>query len=326
MTSRQKARRIDTLLLFGLPASGKSEVRRHMSTVSPEVAESDFHLGPTVQLDDFPYVHFMVRISEVMEDLGHEPAFWESGSERFRDLRDLGTLVHLLNEDYAALNATRVPAVGSPGKWIVDRLETARGLARMPGPFSLLDEGDRTAVVAAIEDEAALFAAEWSVRSRPPGSTVVIEFARGGPEGSNLPLDPPHGYAHSLSLLSAEILRRAAVLYLWVTPEDSRRRNQERARPGEEGSILHHGVPETAMRAYYGIDDMEWLIDQSEQPGTITVRAHESTFHLPIARFDNRRHLTLFQPDDSTAWPSRQDEEVHAALREAFARLVTRPA
>lgn len=316
------AKLIDTLLVLGLPACGKSVVRQYLSTVSPEVAKSDFHLGPTVQLDDFPYVHFMLRISEVMEDMGQAPAFFQSGEEQFKDLRDWGTLIHLLNEDYAALNTTRVPAVNSPGKWILDRLETARALAGAPAPFSLLDKGDRTAVVTAIENEAARFAAEWSARSRPPSSTVVIEFARGGPKGSNLPLDPPYGYAHSLSLLSAEMLRRAAVLYLWVTPEESRRRNQERARPGENGSILHHCVPETVMKAYYGIDDMGWLIDQSEQPGTITVRTHESIFYLPIARFDNRRNLPLFEHGDATTkLAGRQSEEVHAALREAFAGL-----
>jgi hypothetical protein len=317
---------IDTLLLLGLPACGKSVIRRYLSTVSPEVAESDFHLGPTVQLDDFPYVHFMVRIDEILEDLGHGRTFLESGAEHFRDLREWGTLVHLLNQDYAALNASREPVVRQPGEWIVNRLETARTLAGVSAPFSHLEKGTRTAVVAAIDSEAAPFAAEWSTRTRPPGSTVVIEFARGGPEGSNLPLDPPHGYAHSLSLLSPEMLRRAAVLYLWVTPEDSRRRNQERARPGEDGSILHHGVPETVMRAQFGIDDMRWLIDHSEQPGTISVAAHDSTFHVPFACFDNRRELTLFQRDDPTTWPPRQAEEIHAALHEAFAGLVTNPA
>jgi len=314
---------IDTLLLLGLPASGKSVIRRYLSTVSPGVAESDFHLGPTVQLDDFPYVHFMLRIDEVMEDLGHGRAFFESGVEHFRDW---GTLVHLLNEDYAAVNALRVRAVKQPGRWIVNRLEAARTLARMPVPFTQLNEGARSEVVTIIESEAAAFAAEWSTRRRPPGSTLVIELARGGPEGSDLPLDPPYGYSHSLSLLSEEILRRAAVLYLRVTPEDSRRRNEKRARPGEDGSILHHGVPETVMRAQYGIDDMEWIIDHSEQHGTITVVAHDSTFHLPVACFDNRHELALFQRDDPTTWPPRQAEELHGALREAFAGLVTHPA
>jgi hypothetical protein len=268
----------------------------------------------------------MWRISEVMEELGHEPAFIEFAGMQFRDLRDWGTLIHLLNEDYTALSGPRHPAVTPAGRWIMDRFETARSLAQMPAPFSQLDEGTRTAVATAIEEEAASFAAKWSVRSRLPGSTVVIEFARGGPEGSDLPLDPPHGYAHSLSQLSAEILRRAAVLYVWVTPEDSRRRNKQRAQPGAEGSILHHGVPERAMKANYGIDDMGWLIDHCEQPGTITVQAHDSTFHLPVACFDNRRDLTLFELDDPATWPPKEVDQVHNALQEAFAGLIPHPA
>ena len=322
LTSSLMAQRIDTLLLLGLPACGKSVIRRYLSSVSQEVAELTFHVGmPTVQLDDFPYVHLMWRISQVTEDLGHEPVFFDSTRESFRDLRDFGTLIHLLNEDYAALGVQRLPAVRSPGKWIVDRLETAHVLAGMSAPFSQLDEGARTAVAAAIEDEAAPFAAQWCARSRPPDSTVVIELARGGPEGSDLPLDSPYGYAHALSLLSAELLHRAAILYVSVTPQDSRRRNRDRARPGAHGSILHHGVPEKAMRAAYGIDDLGWLIDHSDQPGTITVPAHESTFHLPAACFDNRRDLALFQREDPATWPTREVAQVHAALREAFGGL-----
>jgi hypothetical protein len=316
------APRIDTLLLLALPASGKSVLRRYLATLPPELVESEFHLGPMVQLDDFPYVHFMWRISEVMAWLGVEPVFVDFAGPRLRDLSDLGTLVHLLNEDHAALVGPRRPAVTPPGRWIMDRLERARALAKMPAPFSQLHEAARAAVATAIDDEAALFAAKWSARSRPPRSTVVIEFARGGPEDASLPLEPPYGYAHSLSLLSAEILRRAAVLYVWVTPEDSRRRNRQRAQPGAEGATLHHAVPEAAMRTDYGIDDMEWLIDHSKRPGTISVQAHGSMFQVPIACFDNRRDLTLFQLDDPATWPLSEVEEVHASLREAFAQLV----
>src|SRR3989442_12693534 len=57
------SRILDVLLLLALPASGKSEVRRYLASLTPEQCRSDFHMGPTVQLDDYPYVHMMRRVS-----------------------------------------------------------------------------------------------------------------------------------------------------------------------------------------------------------------------------------------------------------------------
>ena len=111
---------------------------------------------------------------------------------------------------------------------------------------------------------------------------------------------------------------------MWVTPDESRRRNVQRARPGAQGSILHHAVPDATMRTCYGIDDMGWLIDHSERPGTITVRAHEATFHVPVARFDNRPELAVFQSDELTTRSPGQVEQVHEILKEAFAGLAPR--
>jgi len=48
------SRLIDVLLLVALPASGKSEVRRYLASLTPEQCRDEMHLGPTVQLDDYP--------------------------------------------------------------------------------------------------------------------------------------------------------------------------------------------------------------------------------------------------------------------------------
>jgi len=109
---------------------------------------------------------------------------------------------------------------------------------------------------------------------------VVIEFARGGPDRSALPLPAPLGYRYSFATLSEAILSRASVLYVWVTPEESRRKNIERTDPNDPGSILHHGVPMAVMLATTAATTMEWLLQQSDRPDTVRVEAHGRTWHL----------------------------------------------
>ena len=157
----------------------------------------------------------------------------------------------------------------------------------------------------------------------PDGATVVIEFARGGPEGARPPLPAPLGYRYSLAQLAPEILRRAAILYVWVTPEESRRRNRERAKPGPEGdaSILHHGVPEVVMRGDYGTDDFEWLLESSGRAGTVAVEAWGERFEIPTARFDNREDRTSFLRADPAEWPADRVADIHRHLSEALAAL-----
>ena len=45
---------LDTVLLFSLPASGKSEVRTYMASLTAEQCVRDMAMGPTLQLDDYP--------------------------------------------------------------------------------------------------------------------------------------------------------------------------------------------------------------------------------------------------------------------------------
>ena len=95
---------LPTLLLLALPASGKSEVRRYLGSLSSERAADEFGLGPSVQLDDYPYVHLMRRISEELRHLYEGPVFFASEATPFLEPGDWGTLIHLVNEDYAGLN------------------------------------------------------------------------------------------------------------------------------------------------------------------------------------------------------------------------------
>lgn len=56
------------------------------------------------------------------------------------------------------------------------------------------------------------------------GKTIIIECARGGPDGASMPLTGSDGYQYSLPMFCPEILENAAILYIWVTPEESRRK------------------------------------------------------------------------------------------------------
>ena len=107
--------------------------------------------------------------------------------------------------------------------------------------------------------------------------TTLIEFARGG-EG---------GIHEALRHLHDEVLRRAALLYIRVSYEESVRKNRRRARKGEEDSILYHSLPDAKMEFYYRTNDWEKL--EKKNPSTIEVRG----FTLPYAVFENEPEKTL---------------------------------
>ena len=308
---------IDTLLLLALPASGKSELRRYLGSVERGVALADFGLGPTVQLDDYPYVHMMRRIDEELRSAGAEAVFFDAHDQPFRDGHEWATLIHLLNEDYAALGTSPTEPTG-PGRWLLDRIDRARRAAGLPARFGTIN----SSVTTALDAEAAELAAQRTEALsayEPDTSTVLIEFARGGPADAEPPLSAPHGYAFSLGQLSGEILRRASAVYVWVTPEESRRRNAERAQPGPDGdaSILFHGVPETVMLENYGTDDFLWMLDE----GSLEVESGTGRFRVPGAVFDNRVDRTSFLRDDPEKWDAAAVRDLHAALVGVFAQL-----
>lgn len=307
---------IDTLLLLALPASGKSEVRRYLEHLEPGDVRSDMHLGPTVQLDDYPYVHLMRRTSQELNALGQDPIFFDDDQSPWNDPHDWLTLIHLVNEDFARLQTGEAPDPSANS--LLDRFDRARTLAGTTAPFTGLEPDVRTALEAGIAGDAADLAANLPLE-RPDGTTVVIEFARGGPDGADMPLPHPLGYQASVAALDETILDTASILYVWVEPEESRRRNRERAMPGPEGdaSILHHGVPESVMFGDYGTDDVAWLESEARRPGTIPIGDHD----LPFARFDNRADLTSFLRSDPAEWDADDVDRVHTGLTSALGSL-----
>ncbi len=311
---------IDTLLLIALPASGKSEVRRYLKWVPADRRAAEFHLGDQVQLDDFPYVHFMRVVDDALEAEGRERRFYPSVDQGFREGRDWGTLLKLVSEDYAWV---RDPAAAQPStdaQSLFSRLDRARAAVGADTVFEGMDAGLMSAIAGRLEGEADRLHTEL-FSDRPAsldGKTVVIEFARGGPDGAGFPLPSPHGYLYSLSQLSPEILERSAVLYIWVTPEESRRKNSARADPDDPGSILHHSVPMSVMLGDYGQCDLGWLLEQSDKPNTVRIEAGGRTFHLPVGRFDNRVDRTSFIREAPEDWSESDVTTLQTGMASAF--------
>lgn len=320
---------LDVLLLLALPASGKSEVRKYLASLSPEQCRRDFHIGETAQLDDYPYVHLMRSIANELVAQGQDGVFFDADDLPMKQPLDWGGLIHLVNEDFADLQAGRRVTAADPAAWMLGRFDAARRAVGARPAFAGLAPDVRAKLVDKIQKECTdlLRGKNAGVPDSLAGKTVVIEFARGGKDGSSFPLPAPYGYEYALGQLSPELLARASILYVWVTPEESRRKNIERANPGKQaaGSVhlsLHHGVPMAVMMNEYGCDDIAYLMGRSGAPGTVEIAAHGRTFRLPIGRFDNRADKTTFAREPKETWTREDVAALQAGLAEAFAAIV----
>jgi len=317
---------LDTILLTALPASGKSEVRRYLAHLDARTVAEDFHMGPVVQLDDYPYVHMMRRVSQELRALGRDGVFFDSDDLPMKQPLDWGTLVELLNEDFDDLVKRHRPAPPSAAAWLLDRYDAARAKVGAEPSFATLPVALRAELVGSLEKESAELLRDKNagIPDSLAGRTIVIEAARGGPDGATPPLPKPLGYQYSLATFSDAILSRASILYVWVTPEESRRKNHERTDPNDPGSILHHGVPIAVMLGDYGCDDMDWLITHSGRPDAVKVGARRKSYFLPVARFDNRVDKTSFIRNDRSKWTKEQVAAVHEGLKGALQTLADR--
>lgn len=322
---------LDTVLLFSLPASGKSEVRTYMASLTEEQCRRDFGMGPTLQLDDYPYVHLMHCIDDELRKHGWHDVYYYGPNRPFRDNWTWAVLIELLNEDYAHLLAQKPYQATSAAELLLDRLDAAHLKLGLPDVLGEVPYRIRKKVAGCLESEAAreLTLLNRTVSQDRTGKTIVIEAARGGPNGAAFPLCPPHGYATAFETLSPTILERSSVLYIWVDPAESRRKNIARGQPNAQGSILHHCVPMEVMLGQYGTDDMAYLMSQSDQPGTIRIdriveqagRYETRTYRLPVARLDNRVDKTTFVRAAREEWRAEDIEALHSGLAGAFAQL-----
>ncbi len=312
----------DTLILIALPASGKSEVRKFMRHGDEAACIEKYHLGKTLQLDDFPYVHFMREVDDALEGFGRTRIFYPNNQSGFNEPRDWGALLRLVSQDYDLMTDSTVNMPEVTPKFLFERMDKARAAVGAPEVFSQMDPGLVNQLDDRLAAEAKRLGDELLAR-RPAdlkGHTVVIEFARGGPQGASMPLSEPHGYGYALQHLSPAILNNAAILYIWVSPEESRRKNIARADPNDPGSILHHSCPESVMINDYGTCDLGHLLESSSVPGTVEIVSEGQKFNIPAARFDNRNDLTTFVRDDEN-WKEEDMQALENGLAGSLKEL-----
>ena len=212
--------RFETIILIGRPAAGKSETIDHLKQTGEAERAHRFHIGPFVEIDDFPFVWETFEIDDLLEKLGQPRVFTD---KRY----------YFLGEHVWDLFIERI------------NLEFAKRLAKDPA---------------------------FATRQ-----TVLVEFSRGG----------ENGFGHAFGLLSDDILRRAGIVYINVSYEESCRKNRRRFDPAQADSILYHGLPDDKMEFYYKTNDWERL-SGGRKSGTIRVRDVD----VPFAVFDNEPEQT----------------------------------
>ena len=247
------------ILIWALPASGKSEVLTHIRSLTPE-QRAALHIGDLIEIDDERERNNKPRvftIKQTYDDGGFlEPELWDDLDQH-------------LNARYD------------------------KTLLRSPDIHET--------------------------------STIMLECARGGAVGAQFPL--AHGYQQTLRNLDSNILSLAAVLYVNVPPEESRRKNDERYDPNDHHGILSHRVPTQVMLRDYGCDDMEWMAGEASKKGRDGLIQHPTTrLLIPYAVFDNTADLTSFvrKKDLSAAERETQAARLTEALENALGPLFER--
>jgi hypothetical protein len=307
----------DVILLTALPASGKSEIRNFMAHMEPKDLQSNFHIGQSLQLDDFPYVVFMQKIDMELDKLGLEHFCSLPNGGTFIDVRTYGVLSQMLSEDYHDLKNRVVVKTDRPAEYMFNRIDRARQLAGMEPVLSMYPSDIRAKLIEAMNPEAEKDIAEKN--SQYPDSfdnkTIIIECARGGKQGSEMPLTGSTGYQYYFKNLAPDLLSNAAVLYVQVTPEESRRKNAARFDPNDPDSSLFHSTPEKVMLNDYGCDDMQYLLEHTEVKDTVTVKNYGRTWHVPAGVIDNRSDMTSFLRADAKEWKKEDINTITNALK-----------
>jgi hypothetical protein len=113
-------------------------------------------------------------------------------------------------------------------------------------------------------------------------TTLIVEFARGSEHG---------GYAEAFPHLADDLLRRAAVVYVYISFEESLRRNRRRFAPERPDGVLEHGVPDQVLARLYCDDD--WAAFSAGDADYLTVRG----IRVPYVVLENEDHVRTDTPE-----------------------------
>ncbi len=112
----------------------------------------------------------------------------------------------------------------------------------------------------------------------PQPVTTLVEFARGREHG---------GWRQAFQQLSPDVAQGAAILYIDVTYEESRRKNRRRFNPNRPDSILEHGLSDEKMERLYRDSDWEELTG-----GATSGRLAIQGATVPFVVFENADDVT----------------------------------
>ncbi|MDP2599761.1 MAG: hypothetical protein Q8P84_03370 [Deltaproteobacteria bacterium] len=131
---------------------------------------------------------------------------------------------------------------------------------------------------------------------RAEDQTIFVEFARGAGDG---------GYAYALNKLSDDVLKEAAIFFVFTSYEESCRRNEARYREKLKHSVLAHKVPPKDMERFG--KETDWLRLTGERcKGLLKIRDLE----LPFVTLNNEPEL-------------KEGPELHQRYKDAFDKLAS---
>jgi len=107
--------------------------------------------------------------------------------------------------------------------------------------------------------------------------TSILEFSRGSEHG---------GYKMAFPHLSEEILRKAGIVFINVSYQESLRKNRRRFNPNKPDSILEHGLPDAKLERLY--KEIDWEEVSSKKPEYIEIKGYQ----VPYVIFQNEPEIT----------------------------------